>query len=95
MSATATFAHFFPSPTPAAAIADQLQVPCSNDFPRASGQSGESGTGLGLAIVREIVEAHGGRVWLESREGRGTTVHFVLPAEDASSIEEADYVSAN
>lgn len=38
------------------------------------------GTGLGLAIVRKIVEAHGGRVTIDSRPGRGTTVSVVLPA---------------
>ena len=38
------------------------------------------GTGLGLTIVKHIVEAHGGRVWAESRYGRGTAVHFELPA---------------
>lgn len=37
------------------------------------------GTGLGLIIVRAIVERHGGRVALESREGAGTTVRLVLP----------------
>jgi signal transduction histidine kinase len=36
--------------------------------------------GLGLPIARGIVEAHGGRIWLESRLGEGTTVHFTLPA---------------
>ncbi|SFK10395.1 two-component system, OmpR family, sensor histidine kinase VicK [Halobacillus dabanensis] len=37
------------------------------------------GTGLGLAIAREMIEAHHGKIWAESREGKGTTVHFTLP----------------
>jgi signal transduction histidine kinase len=37
------------------------------------------GTGLGLALAREIVNAHGGRVWAESRVGRGSTFHVSLP----------------
>ena len=38
------------------------------------------GTGLGLAIARHIVEGHGGRVWVESVEGKGSTFYLSLPA---------------
>jgi PAS domain S-box-containing protein len=41
------------------------------------------GAGLGLPISRGIVEAHGGRIWIESVEGKGTSVHFVVPAAPA------------
>lgn len=47
------------------------QVPGSEDRGRA---------GLGLSIARDIVQSHGGEIHLESREGRGTTVWFTLPA---------------
>lgn len=58
---------------------------------------GAVGTGLGLTFCKLAVEAHGGRIWIESEVGKGTTVHFVLPpiVSHSEQIKETATASAS
>jgi signal transduction histidine kinase len=59
-------------------IAEQHLRSIFTKFFRRAGER-RSGTGLGLFITKGLVEAHGGRIWAESRPGQGAAFHFTLP----------------
>lgn len=50
-----------------------------NRFSQGTSRKRSTGTGLGLYLSRQIVEAHGGKIWLESEEGKGSRFIFALP----------------
>ena len=48
-----------------------------------------TGSGLGLAVCKGLVEAHGGRIWVENRQGGGAIFQFTLPLDEAEGIKKA------
>jgi signal transduction histidine kinase len=62
---------------PGIAAADREMI--FEEFEQSSDGKKEEGTGLGLPLSRKLVELHGGRLWVESEVGRGSTFRFTLP----------------
>jgi len=68
-----------------AGIPSEAQQAVFEKFYRVPNGTYVPGSGLGLSIVKGFVEAHGGRAWISSRKGEGTSVNFVLPLDGVSA----------
>jgi NtrC-family two-component system sensor histidine kinase KinB len=63
-------------------LAPEYQSRIFEKFVQVKGQMSLGGTGLGLAICREIIRAHRGTIWVDSKLGEGSTFTFTLPVVD-------------
>jgi signal transduction histidine kinase len=71
---------------PGIAAADQAKI--FEEFQQADSSitRKKGGTGLGLSIAKRIIEMHGGRIWVESELGKGSTFHFTLPVRVEAQV---------
>jgi signal transduction histidine kinase len=71
-------------------ISPEDLIPLFEKYFRVKSPTGHhvAGTGLGLPVARAIVEAHGGKIWAESKVDEGTTLYFSLPRGGMSERED-------
>lgn len=72
-----------------AGIPYEYQSKIFDKFVQVDSEQAPGGTGLGLAIAREMIHAHGGRIWVDSTPEEGSTFTFTLPTASRSSAGEA------
>ena len=68
-------------------IAPEDQVHLFEEFRQTANARAQEGTGLGLSLTKRFVELHGGRIWVESELGRGSTFTFTLPTRPAYPVD--------
>ncbi len=67
-------------------VATDEQERIFEEFRQAGRERSREGTGLGLTLTKRFVELHGGRIWLESSPGKGSTFAFTLPVRRATAV---------
>jgi signal transduction histidine kinase len=67
-------------------IPAEFHLEVFDDFFRLPGSESQEGTGLGLAIARRLVNAMGGKIWVESDPGAGCKFSFLLPYKPAVAV---------
>jgi signal transduction histidine kinase len=67
-------------------VAPEDQEQIFEEFRQVGRERSREGTGLGLTLTKRFVELHGGRIWLESTPGQGSTFTFTLPLRRAAAV---------